>query len=155
MNSQDEILKWFGSRLRLIRKRRGISQERLALMCGFDRTFVAAVDRGTQNLTLVSMCRLAEVLEIGAHVFLLPEDEFTEILEQMPMKGIKVGRRPRNSMLDDEACYDPSMEKGKKTKTEQKKKKPIDPFEDKAFQDAVRKIMNASLDRVEDKEKEG
>lgn len=92
MDSQDEIQKTFGSRLRLIRERRGISQEKLALACGLDRTYVSAVDRGKRNLTLVNIYRLAEALEVDASIFLLPQDSFQAALDKLPMQGIKVGR---------------------------------------------------------------
>lgn len=95
MDSQDVILKSFGERLRLVRERRGISQERLALACGMDRTYVSAVDRGRQNITIVNMYRLAEALNVSPHIFLLPNEDFDSALDSLPMKGIKVGRRPK------------------------------------------------------------
>ena len=52
----------FGKAVRRVRQRRGISQERLAELAGIHRTYIGDVERGTRNLALVNMTRIAEAL---------------------------------------------------------------------------------------------
>lgn len=54
----------FGDALREIRKEHGISQERLALDCGLDRTYVSLIERGTQSPTVRSVVKIAVVLGV-------------------------------------------------------------------------------------------
>lgn len=54
----------FGMRLRLLRKKRGWSQERLAFECNLDRTYVGGVERGERNIALLNICRLAKALNL-------------------------------------------------------------------------------------------
>ena len=54
----------FGKAVRRLRQRRGISQERLAELAGIHRTYVGDVERGTRNLALVNMTRIAEALGV-------------------------------------------------------------------------------------------
>lgn len=56
--------KAFGIALRTVRKERGLSQERLALDCGFDRTYVSLVERGMRSPTVRSVVKLAKVLGV-------------------------------------------------------------------------------------------
>ena len=53
-----------GARLRTLREKTQWSQEALAARAGFHRTYVGAVERGEQNLTLRSMHALAETLGV-------------------------------------------------------------------------------------------
>ena len=55
----------FGRHLRQLRKDRGYSQEGFALKAGMDRTYVGGVERGERNISLVNICKLAEVLGIS------------------------------------------------------------------------------------------
>ena len=52
----------FGKAVRRLRQRRGISQESLAELAGIHRTYIGDVERGTRNLALVNMTRIAEAL---------------------------------------------------------------------------------------------
>jgi len=53
----------FGEALREIRRRRELSQERLALDAGLDRTYISLLERGLRNPTLRIIVRLADVLD--------------------------------------------------------------------------------------------
>jgi DNA-binding XRE family transcriptional regulator len=53
-----------GENLRRMRQRLGQSQESFGLHLGWHRTFVGAVERGERNLTLRTIERLAEQLEV-------------------------------------------------------------------------------------------
>ena len=52
----------FGVHLREIRKKKGISQERLAELSGLHRTYVSSVERGERNISLENIDRLAAAL---------------------------------------------------------------------------------------------
>lgn len=51
-----------------IRDRReeiGLSQERLAEECGFDRTYISMLERGTRNPSFLNLCKIAAGLKIS------------------------------------------------------------------------------------------
>ena len=60
--SQQEVLKAFGARVRRLRRAKGLSQEELAFRSGLNRTYVGAVERGERNIALLNIRRLAEAL---------------------------------------------------------------------------------------------
>ena len=41
-----------GNRIRFLRKQAGLSQEKLALKAGIDRTYLAGIEAGKRNATL-------------------------------------------------------------------------------------------------------
>ena len=49
----------FGQGIRARRETLGISQERLAERCGFDRTYISMLERGTRNPSLLNVVKLA------------------------------------------------------------------------------------------------
>jgi transcriptional regulator with XRE-family HTH domain len=55
----------FGERLREIRRRKGVSQERLAGLAGLHRTYVSGVERGERNISLLNVERLAIALDVA------------------------------------------------------------------------------------------
>jgi transcriptional regulator with XRE-family HTH domain len=58
-------LKRFGERIRLLRRRLGLSQEALAAKAGIHRTYMGGVERGERNISLKNITRLAAAL--GVH----------------------------------------------------------------------------------------
>ena len=48
----NKIQKRFGDRVRELRKKKGISQEGLALTCDLDRSYIGGVERGERNISL-------------------------------------------------------------------------------------------------------
>ncbi|MGR5334308.1 helix-turn-helix domain-containing protein [Vibrio gigantis] len=58
-----DIAKLFGSNLKTVRKKRGISQDKLALLADIDRSYVGRIERGEVNVTLEKVYQLSEVLE--------------------------------------------------------------------------------------------
>jgi len=64
-SDDEQIQKDFGLRVRETRKRKGISQEGLALACGLDRTYIGGVERGERNISLINIYKLAVALGIA------------------------------------------------------------------------------------------
>lgn len=57
-----ELCKLFGKRLAELRKRKGWSQEKLALESGLARSYVGDVERGIRNIALVNICKIADTM---------------------------------------------------------------------------------------------
>jgi transcriptional regulator with XRE-family HTH domain len=57
-------LELFGQHLIELRKKRGWSQERLALESGLARSYVGGIERGQRNLALINICILADTLGV-------------------------------------------------------------------------------------------
>lgn len=55
-----------GKAIRAIREHQGISQERLALAIGIDRSYYSAIERGEFNITLTVLLKVAAGLGIPA-----------------------------------------------------------------------------------------
>lgn len=53
----------FGTHLRQVRTKRGISQEKLGEIAGLHRTFVSMVERGERNVTIATVEKIAQALE--------------------------------------------------------------------------------------------
>ena len=55
----------FGRRLREVRERVGLSQEKLAEKAKLHRTYVSSVERGKRNISLLNIERLAHALGVS------------------------------------------------------------------------------------------
>ena len=55
----------FGRVLREARLQKGISQDALASLCDFDRTYPSLLERGLRSPTLAMVFRLCEALELN------------------------------------------------------------------------------------------
>lgn len=60
-----EILIQFGSRLKLLRQVKGLTQEQFALKCGLHKNYIGMVERGERNPSLVNIEVIAKGLEIS------------------------------------------------------------------------------------------
>ena len=67
-----DIRKLFGANLRRHRLRAGLSQEALAERMGVDRAHVSSMERGQQNVTLLTIWSACEALSVR------PADFFDE-----------------------------------------------------------------------------
>ena len=54
----------FGQRVRSIRVSKNISQEKLALSCNLDRSYMGRIERGEVNPTLDRLYEIAQALEV-------------------------------------------------------------------------------------------
>jgi len=62
--NMDEPLKIFGENIKKIREEKGFSQEELANIAEFDRTYISLIERGKRNLSLLNICKFAKALEV-------------------------------------------------------------------------------------------
>lgn len=53
-----------GLAIKDLRNKKGLSQEKFALMIGMDRTYFASVEAGKRNLSLANIEKIAQGLEI-------------------------------------------------------------------------------------------
>ena len=54
-----------GNRIRFLRKQMGLSQEKLALKAGIDRTYLAGIESGKRNATITSLKKIVDAFEIN------------------------------------------------------------------------------------------
>ena len=59
-----DIRRVFGANVRRYRIAAGLSQEAVAVKMGVDRAYVSGMERGQQNVTLLTMWHLAEALNV-------------------------------------------------------------------------------------------
>lgn len=58
-----------GQRVKDLRIKMGISQEKLALKAELDRTYLAGVENGKRNLSIKSLEKIINALEVSFHDF--------------------------------------------------------------------------------------
>lgn len=61
---QHRTLVALGNAIREIRLAKGISQEKLALLSEVDRSYVGRVERGDNNVAVLTLARLAAALDL-------------------------------------------------------------------------------------------
>ncbi len=54
-----------GKRIKTLREERGLSQEKFAEKCGFDRTYISLIERGKRNPSYTNLLKVAKGLEIS------------------------------------------------------------------------------------------
>lgn len=52
-----------GTKIREIRKAKGISQEQLALLTGIDRSYLGRIERGEVSVTVEKLYEIVKILE--------------------------------------------------------------------------------------------
>ncbi len=63
MKKQDEHLIHLGKTVKEYRNKLNISQEKLAFICGFDRTYISLIERGQRNISFLNLLKLSKGLE--------------------------------------------------------------------------------------------
>ena len=61
---EGDLQRRVGANLRAYREEQGLSQESFAEVVGVHRTYLGGLERGERNLTLKSLERLAETLDL-------------------------------------------------------------------------------------------
>lgn len=59
------IQKDFGLKIQKLRKERGLSQEKFALLIDMDRTYYASVEAGKRNISIINIKRIADGFNIS------------------------------------------------------------------------------------------
>jgi transcriptional regulator with XRE-family HTH domain len=75
MDTNSDILKKFGERVRYLRSKQGISQEELAHRANLHRTYIGMIERAEKNITLLNINKLASALKISIAELLSDGDE--------------------------------------------------------------------------------
>ncbi len=55
----------FGKMVRTLRTAKGISQEGLAFTCGLHRTYISDIERGTRNISIDNIQKIASALNVN------------------------------------------------------------------------------------------
>ncbi|WP_417900109.1 helix-turn-helix transcriptional regulator [Bacillus haimaensis] len=74
-----EIEVAFGITLRELRTKKKLSQEKLALECKLDRTFISLLERGLRKPTINTLVIISKQLDIKPSLFM---EEVEQILEE-------------------------------------------------------------------------
>jgi transcriptional regulator with XRE-family HTH domain len=64
--SKDEklFLQQIGDRIRDLRTKADLSQEKLAFACDLDRTYIGSVERGERNISALNLKKIAKALKV-------------------------------------------------------------------------------------------
>ena len=64
---EENIRHLVGNRLRLLRKQLGLSQEKIAFQSDLDRTYIASIENGKRNVSIVNIEKIA--VSLGCSVY--------------------------------------------------------------------------------------
>ena len=64
-----------GNRIKKLRKELGLSQEKLANNCELDRTYVASVENGKRNISIINLEKIVKALNVSLKDFFDYEEE--------------------------------------------------------------------------------
>jgi len=78
----ETLLRLVGERIRDFRKERGLSQEQLGEKAGFHLTYIGGVERGSRNISLANLERIANTLEVDVHDLFQYHHEFGELRDK-------------------------------------------------------------------------
>ncbi|MDY8022798.1 helix-turn-helix transcriptional regulator [Paenibacillus polymyxa] len=93
-----ELLELVGTRIRDIRKSKGLSQEALAEEAGFNSSYIGFIERAERNISLKNLEKIAKALNVGVYqllTYVKENDELTE--EDSSIKTILTLLRTRES----------------------------------------------------------
>ncbi|MBE0334948.1 helix-turn-helix domain-containing protein [Paenibacillus sp. 23TSA30-6] len=77
-----EILDLVGTRIRDIRKSKGLSQEALAEKAGFNSSYIGFIERAERNISLKNLEKIAKALNVGVYQLLTYVKENDELAEE-------------------------------------------------------------------------
>jgi transcriptional regulator with XRE-family HTH domain len=64
-----DIKSKIGGRIRELRNDRDLSQEKFANLCGLDRTYIAGIEQGRRNVSIVNLEKIAKAFGISLSEF--------------------------------------------------------------------------------------
>jgi len=62
LDQMTELAFLLGQNIRKARKEKHISQEKLALLCGLDRSYMGRIERGEVNITVIKLYEISKAL---------------------------------------------------------------------------------------------
>ena len=62
---EKNFLEQIGNRIRKLRIKADLSQEKLAFACNLDRTYIGSVERGERNISALNLRKIAKALKIN------------------------------------------------------------------------------------------
>lgn len=71
-----DIIKVFGTNVKIYRQALGISQEAFAEKCGLHRTYISAIECFRRSISLENVQRIADALEIDTYKLFMEEDQY-------------------------------------------------------------------------------
>lgn len=69
-----DIIMTFGKNVKLLRLKKGLSQEKFAEQCGLHRTYISDIECFQRNVSLENVQRIAEALGIEPYRLLIEEE---------------------------------------------------------------------------------
>ena len=57
-----------GLRISFLRKKKSLSQEKLALLAGLDRTYINSVENGRRNISIINLKKISDALETNLSI---------------------------------------------------------------------------------------
>jgi transcriptional regulator with XRE-family HTH domain len=70
MKHTEEKLILLGQRVRGFRRDLSLSQEKLAEICQFDRTYISLIERGKRNISFLNLLKLSKGLNVSPSTLL-------------------------------------------------------------------------------------
>lgn len=68
--SNQALLNNLGQKIRELRTKSDLSQEKLAFTCDLDRTYIGSVERGERNVSIINLQKIANALNVELHELL-------------------------------------------------------------------------------------
>ncbi len=62
-----------GKRLRELRTKKGLSQEKFSFICELDRTYIASIEQGKRNVSVANIEKIANALDMTVYEFFKSE----------------------------------------------------------------------------------
>lgn len=69
-----DIIKVFGSNLKIYRNKLGLSQEKFAERCGMHRTYISAIECYRRSISLENIQRIADALGIETYLLFIESE---------------------------------------------------------------------------------
>ncbi len=76
--SMEDVIVTLGKRIRALRLRTGLSQEKFAAQAGLDRTYYAGIERGERNPSVKQLAKIAAALGVPLAVLFMEGESAPE-----------------------------------------------------------------------------
>jgi transcriptional regulator with XRE-family HTH domain len=79
---ETDLRKLVGSRIREIRKDKGLTQEEVGEVCGFHYSYLGRLERGEKNISLDSLRKISDALQVDVKQLFGPPEYFELLTEK-------------------------------------------------------------------------